>query len=291
MANEISGRFGAVSIGGALSSIRNWRATRSLEPVLIVASNTKAGHARRPGVSDWNGSYAAWGGTPAVMPGGTGTFIGYIGPTSGVEGSVGGTVTGPMMVNGITVMWDYTSGEAINHTVNMEGNGALTNSTATIVDGSNVNAAPVGPSIIQVKIGAGGTYASICVAQATLNITAANQPYVNSCNYAGGVLSRKRVAGIIDWNVSLVVQNSDIASAGVSIGDYVALKMFEGVTNFWDLQWGLVTGFSDITVDRESGAIVQYTINIEMSGDAGQGTAYNGLIKLPGAGANWWPFT
>jgi hypothetical protein len=104
-------------------------------------------------------------------------------------------------------------------------------------------------------------------------------------------LSRKRVPGIIDWNVSLVVQNSDLATAGCAVGDYVALKLFEGVTNFWDLQWGLVTSFTDIAVDRESGAIIQYTINIEMSGDAGNGTAFNGLIKLPGAGANWWPFT
>jgi hypothetical protein len=291
MANEMSGRYGAVSVGGALSSIRNWRSSRNLEPVLIVASNTKAGHARRPGVSDWSGSYAAWGASPAVMPGGTGTFIGYLGPTSGIEGSVGPAVSGPMMVNGITVMWDYTAGAAINHTVNMEGNGPLTSTTATIVDGSNVNAPPIGPSIIQIKIGAGGSYAAICVAQATLNINSANQGYVNSCNYSGGVLSRKRVPGIIDWNVSLVVQNSDLATAGCAVGDYVALKLFEGVTNFWDLQWGLVTSFTDIAVDRESGAIIQYTINIEMSGDAGNGTAFNGLIKLPGAGANWWPFT
>jgi len=290
MANEISGRFGAVSVGGALSSIRDWRASQILEQRVLYASNTKGGPVRRHGVSDWNGSYSAWGGIPAMMPGGTGTFIGYIGPTSGVEGTIGPAVSGAAMCSAISVNWDYTNGEVINHSVTLEGDGAMTNTTATIADGSSVVAPAVGPSPIQVKIGAGGSYAAICVANATLNITGQNVPYVNSCNYSGGKLVRRRTPGNIDWNVSLTLQNADIANAGLAIGDWVALKMYVGATNFWDLQWGLVHDFSDIVVDRQSNSIVQYTVQISMSGDDGT-NAVNGLIKLPGAGANWWPFT
>jgi hypothetical protein len=67
----------------------------------------------------------------------------------------------------------------------------------------------------------------------------------------------------------------------------IELKMFDSLAAFWSLKWGIVKEFTGITVDRETGAIIQRTCNIEWMGFDAAGVA--GEIKLPAAGSTFWP--
>lgn len=277
-----SGKFAAVN---GRSTLRNWSINKTSDLKRYVASNTKGASGRRRGNLDWTGQWSAYGGYPGVMPGENFEFSGYTAPGDDTEGGNGPVYTGNALVDSVAVNFNWEAGDIISHTVNFGANGPLVQSSSALSDTTT----PDVPSIIEIPVmydmlGGGSGATELCdIVSATLNILSDNKTYVNSCT--DGQTYRK--AGPIDFNVALVMQNDDIDGLPFDIGDSLRLSLFVDDTNYWDLEWCMVKEFTGIQVDRETGNIIQMTINLEMNGfdPENDGT---GHIKLPG-GSQWWP--
>jgi hypothetical protein len=280
MAGPYGGKWGVVN---GQSTVGNWSIADTSTPAPFIASNTEGGTARRRGVRDWTGSFMQFGATPLLMPGDGFTFGGYTSPDSGISGT-GICFNGEAIIDQIVVVWDWSTGGIINTTLNFSGNGPLAQSTAEYTDAT----APDAPESCGTKIETDVTGTPTWVewenlTQATLTITSANQAYVNSstANWT------ERVAGPIDWTLAVVQQDVARVSQAWDIDDEeVHFKLWIDAVDFWDLKWGIIKDFTGITVDRQTGAIIEQTVNIEMNGVDATGA---GSITLPGAGAAWWP--
>lgn len=290
----MSGKWGVVNVSAAaVSTVRNWRLSTSSEPKTFIASNTKGGTGRRPAVLDWSGNYQQYAKIPTVMPGSGGLFAGYVGPTNGTPGTAGPIMSGTFICENIQVVINWGGAELITITTNFLGNDILTRSEGVVAfDTSIPSVFPSGLGKFEIaKAIATPVYSAICSTQATLNILAQMLPYSDSCTYDAtkGMMIRKRVSGAIDWNLSVVCDDiASFVSPPVVVGDLVLVKLWVDTTNFWDLKYGIVENVSDFTVDRETGALISYTLNISMCADNG---TIMGSITLPGAGTPWWPVT
>lgn len=276
------GKYGAVN---GVPTTRNWSLVQTSATKPFIASNTAGGTGRRRGPRDWTGSVSHYGGVPASMPGETMAFQGYTAPTNGVGGTAGQTYSGTAIVENVSITWNWETGDIIASVINFAANGVLSQSSTIVTDGDPITApSPIGGGVRILDAG-GSTYDELCpVVSATLNITAANKPYVNSCS-AGQTL---RKPGPIDWNLALVLQENDLASLPFDIDDFIGIQIDvdDSGTQFWQLTYGLVKDFSGFTIDRETGNIITVTANIEMSIDDGEGNE-DGAIIMPGSAA-WW---
>lgn len=289
-----SGKWGVVN--GA-STVRNWSINDTHTPQTYVASNTRFGTGRRRGIEDWNGNYAFYGHTPPVMPGETFTFLGYTAPDDDVSGN-GNRYTGSALVENVQINWNWQGGEILNGVVNFQGNLALTHeeSGADIDDLTVPTVPPIADTrIMYLQDGFWKSWDTLV--SANLTITSALQTYVNS----GTIVidgSTKRIwtgrkCGPIDW--SLQVTDQDVQRSNLfTKGEIVGIRLYVSVTQYWQLMWGQVQEFTGITVDRETGAIIQKTVPINasmMDPDAGTYDASVGSIRRPADSASnpWWP--
>jgi hypothetical protein len=292
----MSGRHGAISVGGAVAStIKNWHVTVLNELKTYVASNTKAGTGRRPGLWDWNGSFEQYGANPCCLPGDTVNFIGYAGPSSGVPGSAGPCATGPAFIESLSTVWNWVNNELVQTTYNMvgavTGTGAgqfgLAFASNTIIDSSSPNVLASGLCLPPTVTKVGGSAGALCFEQATFTLTVPRQQFASSCTGSW----RGSKPGIWDWTLALVMDEADVSLVSFKPGDFVSVSLPIGSSSgagAWGLQYGIVQDFSDYVVDIETGAIITYTVNIAMSEDDGTGTI--GSITAP-SGTVIWPST
>jgi len=313
--NEMSGKYGAVSIvkpvGGTaaiLSTIGKWQASQAYGTTSFAASNTKGAHAKRKGIVDWTGSFEQLTGSPSVMPNDVFTFNGFAGPISGVPGTVGPTLTGDAIAESIALAWDWIGNGLLKTVVNMACVTPLRNVAAgtSIHDVSTVNGMPTAGTHIDIKntSTAAVAFTTLCAQKATLNILGNPISLVNSCSLGKGTETppiplglayQTRRAGIVGWNMTITADNSDAsytAPPGTGLpfapGDYIEIKAYIDGSTFWNLKYGFVAGYSNYTVDIETGAIITYDIDIQGSSDSGPGQATDGAVLLPG-GSAWWP--
>lgn len=265
-----SGKHGSCN---GLSTLRNWQVSDVSAPQKAIASNTKNGVARRRGIRSWTGSAGFYGATPPVMPGEFFDFGGYTSPDDDVSGD-GVIYEGEALVDSVTITWNWGNGEIISSNMSFSGHLELTSDSGEFLDAST----PDLPEICGTKILTPTTEWENVV-QATLTITAANQPYVNSST--GCWTGRK--AGPIDCTLAVVEQN--VERDFLSIYDDVELKLFTTATLFWHLKWMHLKEFTGINVDRESGAILSRTANFEKNGFVSGST---GFIKKPDT-TTFWP--
>lgn len=274
-----SGKFSAVNL---ISTLRQWSINDVSTPKAYVASNTQGGTGRRPGNVDWTGSLGAYGGFPAFMPNDTFAFKGYTAPTTGSEGP---TYKGNVMVESVTVNWNWEAADILSHTMTFGSNGPLTHDVeAATVDSSAPNVPVVIGQQVYVTTDSSGPDEILQVKQVTLNVKSAVKTFVNSSTL--GVTERE--PGNIDWDATIVVDECDFAELPFVKGDQVVLKLPAGGELFWELEWGIVSGFQNLQVDRESSNIIGFTVHMEMSGFSDEDLSV-GHIKLPGAESNWWP--
>lgn len=264
-----SGRFGVID---GISTVRNWSINDVSTLPKGVASSTKNGALRRPGIRSWTGSFAFYGHTPPVMPGSLFDFAGYTAPNDGVSGN-GVVYLGQAICDSASIVWNWQSGDIISGTCNFSGHLELTTDVDEYLDTTSPNA----PSICGTGIFYNATEWEN-VTQATLNLTAANGSYVNSST---GCWTGRR-PGPVDATLSVVEQ--EVARGSFEIGDDLIVKIMVDGTDFWELKWMKVKDFSGLSVDRETGAIMSRTVALEKNGFNG-GT---GWIKKPG-GTTWWP--
>jgi hypothetical protein len=277
-----SGKFALVD---DMDTVRNWTINEQQAPARGIASNTAFGPLRRVGVRSWNGTFTRYGGLPLLMPGDLFTFRGYGAPVDDVVGSDGMVYDGQAMVGSVGLAWDWQGAGLLVETYNFAGHLALSKDDSAAPFPDLVLPDPLEScgTKIQYSIGSGAyaDFENLTAAQFTLNC--ALQAYVNSstANWTG------QKAGPIDWTLSLSQQDERRVAGVPDIGDDIRLKLFIDATRFWELLWGHVRDFTGIDANRETGAILARTINVDMTANTASGGAL-GSIDMPGA-TEWWP--
>lgn len=279
----LSGRHAVVN---GVSSVRNWTINNTQTAAKFVASNTLLGTGRRKAVRSWTGSFGGYGGVPTVLPLSSFSFAGYCGPTDGVSGN-GITYSGTALVDSLTITWDWNAGAILSWVCNFSGHLALTKASASHSDTTD----PEVPGSCGTKI----TYSDAGedpediewpnLVTATLTLNSPSIPYVNSSTIVSGACWTGRKAGIFDWTLAVTEQNDDRIAA-LEIGEDKALKLWIDDTDYWVLNWGHIEGYSGLQSNRETGAIIQRTVNLSMNGFLDGDT---GAVTLPGAMSNLWP--
>lgn len=276
-----SGKFGVLN---GRSTVRNWAINEESTNPKFVASNTRGGSGRRNGINSWSGSLATYGHAPGIMPKDIAAFLGYTGPDSDILAGTGPRATGNIICDSLALNWNWTNGEILNAVANFSGHLGLgwTMAGAAITDVTVPDVPEVTGTLFEYSANGTDWFEITDLVSAALTIIAENQSYVNSST--GGETGRK--AGNIDWTLALVQQNLDRGvTLGFDKGDDIQIRGYVDAVDFWLLKWGKVKNFTNLTVDIETGAIMQRTVNIEMNGFVG---GVVGGITLPGAGSPWW---
>jgi len=263
--------MGAINgIGGAINgidSVRNWHISSKADLARFAASNTAGAVGADIGNDDWSGSYAAYGGTPILMPAETGTFTGSI------DGSIG--VAGPIIVDSVDIAWDIEGGKPLAHAVNFSANGVLTPGTAVAAD--EVVPAPLSSILCLAKWDSDEIPD---IRTMNLRISAANVPYVNSST--AGHTYRK--PGNITLDASISVHADDLTDL-LELNDTAVLSLYTTAALYWEITWAMVSDIADIVMDREAAAMVGATMSFA---HVISQSAVMGTIKKPG-GSTWWP--
>jgi hypothetical protein len=272
-----SGKFGVVN---NQKRVRNWVINDLTTPAVAIHSGTNFGRVRTQGISDWNGSFAQYQGEPVVMPGETFAFSGYTAPSDDVYGSDGKIYAGNAIVDSVVITWNWQANENLSLAVNFSANGPL-----VVSDGFHDDTTVELPqSACPLKIQTGVALAEVDwenITQAVLTITADNQTYVNSSTNC----QTQRVAGPIDWNLAITEQEEDQLYA---LSSDHRILLFTDATAYWELEWGHIVAYNNLTVDRQTGAIISKVCNIAMNGSDGTSL---GVIKKPSETlpTSWWP--
>lgn len=271
----LSGIAGAVD---AVNTVGRWEVATTADIQKYIASNTKKGPVRIDGNKDWNGSYQAYGATPVKMPGDAFTFTGSIDETDGA--------TGLVIVDQAEITIDIETGAVISHVVSFSGNGALTLGAAAATDVTT----PDNPTSIGCKVELGTMVAVPVyteldnVRTITITFTAENPSYVAS----GDAGQTKRVAGNIDATIAISIYVDDPANIPAP-NTWKMVRVFVAGLTHWEFHACIFGEASGIVCDREMGAIVECTLNLQYSGFSEVDAAMEeGHIKKPG-GATWWP--
>ena len=250
----LSGALGAVN---GQHTLRDWNISSSEDLQAFVASNTLGGTGRRAGVKDWRGGFNLYqsGNTGqslgAVKPGTAFTFTGSMDNIKGV--------VGPAMVSQLQVTIDIEGGRIIMAQVSFEGNGTLVKGPAVAADATIPN--PDSSMGCKVQLGtvvAAPVFTELThVRTVTLTFSSALQAYSDSST-AGFTL---RKAGPLDAQVSISVYPDGDLSLLPQEGDIKALKVFIDADDFWLLNWVRFGEMSDVTVSRETHAVIGATLN------------------------------
>ena len=295
-------------IGGRLarvndhSTVREWSVSISSELVPLIASNTIHAPIRLTGNSDWTGSFSAYGEPlAAIFPGQTFTFEGAFDSPIGAGNATLGAYTGAngAIVDSLEITFDIASGGAISYVVNFSAAGALTlgdvSALTIAADGSNPSMFPNTGSKFMweeaVTTIAPG-FETLCdITTMTLTFTADNPTYVGSCD--AGVT--KRVAGNIDCNASIsFLADNFLDSTIPQVNSILRAKFYQDASTFYAVNFMRVSGLSDITANRETGAPIGATLNLEFSGfvlDEDGTTWKAGTIATPGGTDDLWDAT
>lgn len=268
---------GKYAVVDGVSTLRNWSISAPQDVKGYVASNTRSGTGRRKGNSDWTGSYGAYGAVPVFMPGQAGAFSGYA-----ANDKIYG---GDIVVDSVNINWNYESADPLAHVVNFGGDGALEQSSGSLEDASFPDVPEIVGLPFEIMLAGGSaSWEPVCVTQVGLSLSMPSKSYVNSCT--DGWTGRLPGAAL-DWSASLTTQNEDFESLPFGRGDLIGLRLYTTDSEYYELLWGIVGGFTNFNVNRETGEIISMTIPISMAGfDHDEEEV--GHILLPD-GSTYWP--
>jgi len=315
----VSGKYGVVEDTGGVavvSDVQQWNINQTVDSKSFGASNLKGGTNRRAGLLDWTGNFIRSDKFPnaLLLPGLDINFRGYVG--DGIApNSLGLTQTGVAFIDSLNVVWNWETNELQTLTYNIMSQASiLTQAQAAQNDITDpANAIQSTKAVVQIATAADSfaTFSPICVKTATLNILANPQSSSSSCTVVTGppiFQTQRRLAGLADWNLSLVMDAVTTAPfwSGLppptapadktwSPGDFVIVRilpdfdLFPG--EFWELKYGFVNDMSNFVVNMNTGELVSYTFNISMAVDSGFGESPDGVVSFPALTTNgtWWP--
>lgn len=293
MSGPYSGKWAAVN---GISTVRDWSINDAHESKPYVASNTKFGKGRRRGVESWDGSYNHYGHTPVVLPGELFQFIGYGAPVNNISGA-GLRYVGNAMCQQVVITLNWGAGDILSVQESFNGHLALTEqgvSGAEILDLTVPTVPQAACTRIDYSTDNGNNWSEWeNIVQAVITLSCELQEYVNSSSGVTGPpcrLWKGFVPGPIDWNIAVTEQNMDRTL--FAKGDSLMFRVYVTDALYYEFKWGMVKDFTGIQWNRETGAIVQQTVNIEMDGFDPSETTYDpdsiGHVLLPG-GDQWWP--
>jgi hypothetical protein len=282
-----SGKFANVN---GISTMRLWTIEERAAQPKAVASNTAQGTARKRGINSWSGSYQAYGVTPQVMPGDTLHFIGYGAPADDVSGNAGGRYEGDAVVSQVSLAWNWKSGALIGHSINFAGHLELDKtSDVDVPDVTLPQLFETTGTKITWALGTDNTFRELPnLVSAALRITNPVETYVNSSTYVNGRAWTGQKAGAgLDWNLSIQQEDDErLDNTKIwQVDDVLKLRVYTDANLFWGLTYGIARDFSGMSYNRETGAIIARTLNVDMNGYYVSGL---GSIALPDA-TTWWP--
>lgn len=279
----LSGKYAVVN---GIDTMRNVSIDEQSTPARAVASNTRQGVVRRHGIRSWSGTANRFGGMPILMPGDFFAFAAHLAPDSSVEGTVGPRYDGNAVVSQLQHNWSWQDGQMQSQQYTFAGHLALTPSDngVALTDVTTPDIKEVCGTKIQYQESSGGAWTQVpALLTAQLMLSVAISPYVNSDTECW---TGQMAGAPVDWTVSLTQQDMR-RGLQFDVPDDIGLRMFIDDVLYWELLWGHVVSIGGITADRETGAILQRTINIAM--DAMSGIAL-GHVLLPNVGnTEWWP--
>ena len=275
----LGGRYGVIN---GITGVRNWQVSQNGAPAVYANSATAIGHGRKAGITSWAGGFSNHGAVPPVLPGILFGFAGFTAPDNGILGGVGYKYTGNAMVDSVAINWDWQGGNVIENQTSFQGALALTTVAGSYPPTDAGVSDPQTSTGTSIQYSAdGATWVTLAnLTQASLQITNGVQPVVNSST-AGGT---DRRAGLVDWTANINVQDTLLGSGLTQFTPY-QWRFYTDNTLFWLLKWGQVKEFTNLQVSPESGAIIGYTLSLEMCAEV---AGVLGSIKAPGAGSSYW---
>ncbi len=294
MSGPYSGKFGVVD---GQSTVRDWSINDAMDPKKYVASNTKFGQGSRRGVESWDGNFQHYGHTPLVLPGEQFSFLGYGSPINR-SGGAGFRYAGDALVETAVINWNWAGGDILSVQVNFKGHLNLTeqgSSGAQIFDQTIPTVPVVACTKIEYSTDDGVTFTEWeNLVTAALTLSSKLVEYVDSSTVVDDSgtcrIWKGQRPGSIAWVLAVTEQNIDRSI--FKKGDSLVWRCWVNGTEFYLLKWGMVEGFTNISVNPETNAIIQQTVNIGMDGfdpAAGNYSNATGGILLPDASV-WWPF-
>lgn len=293
MAGPYSGKFGVVN---GISTVRDWSINDGHTPNIYSASNTLFGVSQARGVEFWDGNFNHYGHTPVVLPGEQFAFLGYGAPVNSVSGN-GWRYSGQALVESSVITWDWGAGGILSVVENFKGHENLNEQGANGAEISDVSI----PSIPHVactrfdySVDNGSNWLTWNnLVQGVLTLTCELQEYVNSSTTVDDAgtcrVWKGNLPGRVLWTLAVTEQNMDRSI--FAKGDVIQMRLYVSDTEFYLLKWAMVNDFTGIQVNRETGAIVQQTVNLGMHGfdtAAGSYSASTGQVLLPST-EQWWP--
>lgn len=273
------GRYGVVN---GITGVRNWQINDNGTLSKYVNSATAIGSGRKAGITSWAGGFSGHGGLPPVLPGILFGFEGYTAPDDDILSHQGIKYTGNAMVESAAINWDWASGNVLEYQVGFSGALGLTE-TAGAYPYADVGVSdPEAIGLCHIDYSVDGSTWTVLsnVTQASLQLTNAVQPYVNSST-AGGT---GRKAGVFDWTASIAIEDT-LLGGGLAKFTTYQWRFYTDATHFWFLKWGTVKEFTGLTSSPETGAIISHTIAIEMNA---QKAGVLGSVIAPAAMSSYW---
>lgn len=274
----LSGKFGVVN---GYSHIKNWNLERTSAPEIYRTSATEFGQFAGDGVTDWSGGFEGVGEGPptTLFPGSVFTFQGYTAPTTGIYGNDGVKVTGSAIVDSLTIDWTWGEGASQGWSIEFSAaSGVITEESDGIFADTSV-VIPDKMCNLVLQTGASGAEAAwLDLTSASLSISADNQSFVNS----GTACTTHRTKGPIDWSLSVTEQSTAMKFA---LGSDTRFRIYTDAADFWLLEWGHLQDIGGLTIDIESGAIIDKTYSFIMQGSYGGSI---GSLTHPD-GTEMWP--
>ena len=274
----LSGKYGVVDGYG---SVYNWSINDNQQLAAVIDSSTDVATNRVAGIKSWDGSFGQNLGQPSVLPGTFFTFTGFTAPDDGLPTGTGTVYTGNALCSQAVMNWDWAGGNVLTAELTFLGNLGLTLSTANHADATVSN--PLSICGTKIEFSSNGTDWTelLNISTASLTLSVATSDYVNSstsCNTG-------RKSGPKDWTAAIVLDETKRDTADVPAkGTLLEWKFYVDGSNSWRFKWGRVRDFTGIVVDRQSGNIVQQTMNVDMAVSDGTSLGY---VQAPDGSTNW----
>lgn len=271
------------------SRVRNWSLDEANTPESRIYSGTRFGTQLKDGVINRTGRFEGFGGIPPLFVGDTFDFIGYTSPTSGVPCTEGPAFVLPAIVNGLTIIWNWTAeARGITWAIDFSSKGDIEElptfddpcDDVPFCDGDICDL----EIIVKDPCNADAVVEYCNIVTATLNFTSALIEYSNSSTNC----TVQREAGNLNWSMQVVNQN--LARILTMNADY-RLELEVSATQKWILEWGRYLGFTGASVNMETGEIISKTDNFGMQAVncCAPGTPELGSIVDPD-GVTVWPY-
>ena len=270
MGGPLSGKFGTID---TVTDITDWQVTETSAPVESVTSATKGGRRRSSGIIASAGSFNGKSGLPPVKPFEKFAFKGYSAPDDEIYGSDGVTYEGDIYAASIAVNLNFGGNEDVNYNIDMLFDQALTIGSGWYED----TGPPLSATICPCKIEYGAALSEVeieHISSATLTFTIDMIEYVNSSTNC----TTGRKPGPLDWSLDITIEDN---VRPVPLQADERLKVWINETQFFILEFGHLSSYSNFNVNIATGDIISQDMNWMM-----QAYKQSDLTTL---GAIYWP--